>query len=354
MLLVVEEQVRGVDGVKEVRSVAAEGVASVSVELLLGRDGDRVLSDVKSAVDRITSFPADVERPVISLVTMRRQVITLVVYGDAPERSLRRVAEGVRDDILQSPRITTVEMAGARPLEIAVEVPQENLRRYGLSLGGIAEAIRGASIDLPAGALKTDRGEVLLRTTERREWGREFAELPLISRADGTQVTIGDVAAVQDGFSDVDLEMTFDGKRAQLVDIYRVGDQTPTEIADIVKRYVGEQQGALPAGISMATWNDQSEFLRGRIDLLVRNAALGLVLVMVVLGLFLELKLAFWVTLGIPISFIGAFLLLPIFGSVSINMVSLFAFIVTLGMVVDDAIVVASRRTIIALTATAR
>ncbi|MBX3248981.1 MAG: efflux RND transporter permease subunit [Myxococcales bacterium] len=340
--LAIEEAVQGLDGVKEVRTTATEGFAVVAVELLLGADTDRALNDVKSAVDRITSFPQDIERPVVALATNRRQVVSLILHGDVEdaERVLHDLAEQVRFDLLEKPEITYVEIAGTRPLEIAVEVPQSELRRHGLTLAEVAGAVRAASIEVPAGSLKTRSGDILLRTTERRERGSEYADITLRSRADGGRIRLGDIANIEDGFREEDRAARFLGNRAVSVDVFRVGDEGPIQVAGAVRRYLDEELSErLPPGVEAVIWNDTSELYSDRIDLLSRNAQIGLILVLIILGLFLEPRLAFWVTLGIPISFAGAMLFLPS-AEVSINMISLFAFIVVLGMVVDDAIVV--------------
>lgn len=337
--LAIEEAVRGIDGVKEVRSTASEGVATIVVELLLGTNAQKTLSDVESAVGRITSFPADIERPIISLATMRGEAISLVIHGNASESALRAIGDRVRDELLQQPGITTIELAGVRPLEIHIEAPEARLRAYGLRLDEVAAAVRQASVEIPGGAVKIRRGEVLLRTAERRTDATEFENIVIRSQPDGTIVRVGDVATVTDGFREVDQEAYFEGHRAVMVKVFRVGDQTPLALAETVQRYAREHAHELPPGVHFATWNDRSEMYAQRLDLLRRNAIMGLALVMLVLGLFLETRLAFWVTLGIPTSFLGTLLLLPATG-VTINMISLFAFILTLGIVVDDAIVV--------------
>ncbi len=339
VVLAIEEAVRGLDDVKEVRSTATEGMGVVAVELMLGANADRALADIKSAVDRITSFPEDIERPVVSLATLRRQVVSLVIYGDKSEAELRRLAERTRDELLDLPEITYVELDGVRPLEISVEVPQENLRRYGLTIDQVARTIRASSVEIPGGGVKTRSGEVLLRTSERRDRGSEFEEIVLLSRPDGSQVRVRDIARVTDAFREMDQEALFNGKRAVMVNVFRVGDETPIESAEAVKRYMEQNRERFPSGVELAIWNDASEIYADRVDLLMRNAMAGLVLVLLTLGLFLEVRLAFWVTLGIPVSFVGSLLFLPA-TDVSVNMISLFAFILTLGMVVDDAIVV--------------
>ncbi len=339
VILAAEEAVRGLEGIKEVRSRASEGGALVTVELLTGADPDRALADIKSAIDRVTSFPEDIERPVTSLATNRMEVISLVLSGDVPEKALRALGEKTREELLLEPNITQVELTGVRPPEVSIEVPRAQLRRYGLTLESVAAAVRAASVELPGGGVKTAGGEVLVRTTERRRTAADFRDIVVLGRPDGTAVHLGDIAAVRDEFRDTDQAAFFNGQRAVMVDVYRVGAQTPLDVAATVKRYAQEHAEQLPPGVSIGIWADRSQWYAERLDLLLRNAGLGLVMVMGILALFLELRLAFWVTMGIPISFLGSLLFLPQLGA-SINMISLFAFIVTLGMVVDDAIVV--------------
>ncbi|MEM1414792.1 MAG: efflux RND transporter permease subunit [Myxococcota bacterium] len=339
VVLAVEEAVRGIDGVKEVRGTASEGNATVAVELLTNADADRALNDVKSAVDRVTSLPEDTERPIIAMATNRRQVLTLVLYGDVDESVLHDLAEEARFDLLGLDDVTYLEITGTRPLEIAVEVPQAKLREHGLTLLEVADAIRASAVEIPGGGVKTRGGEILLRTDERRDFGVEFEDIVLRSQPNGADLTVGDVATVRDGYQETDRESYFFGKRAVRLNVFRVGDETPISVSAAVHQWLQEKQGTFPPGVETSIWGDQSESYADRVDLLRRNGTLGLALVLLVLGLFLEPRLAFWVTLGIPISFAGSLLLLPGW-DLSINMISLFAFIVTLGIVVDDAIVV--------------
>lgn len=339
ILFAVEEAVRGIDGVKRVISVAREGIGSVTVELLLGADGDNVLNDIKSAVDQIQSFPLNAERPTVRLLAIRSEVLTAVIYGDTSEHVLRNIAEQVRDDLLLSKDITLVELGGIRPREISVEISQATLKSYGFTLTDVASRIASSSIETPAGDIKTTSGELALRTSDRLDKAIEFEDVIVASNQAGVNVRLGDIATVTDTFAETSERARYNGKNAVLVKVFRTGDQTPIEISDTVHAYVKDFAEKLPAGISIDTWNDMSEYYRGRMSLLLRNACIGLVLVFFVLGLFLEARLAFWVTMGIPASFFGSFLLLPSL-DISINMLSLFAFIVTLGMVVDDAIVV--------------
>ncbi len=339
ILLALEEAVRGVDGVDKVTAIAEEGLASVTVELMLGTDNNKAAQDIKNEADRITSFPEDAERPMVKLEVMKPQVVSVAVHGEQDQRLLRELAERVRSELLRHPRITQVELKNVPPLEIAIEVPPEALRRYGLTLEAVAAAVGATAVEVPGGGVKTGKGEVLLRLNERRNIGREFADIPLVSLPDGTTVVLGDVAEIRDGFEETDQRSYYNGEPAVNIEVGRVGDQTPIEVAEAVKEIVARIRPALPPGVDVTVWNDLSEIFRDRIDLLLRNGALGLVLVMVLLGCFLQVRLAWWVMMGIPVSFLGGMLFLPGF-DVSINMISLFAFIMALGIVVDDAIVV--------------
>jgi|Deesub1362A_J573_1020465.scaffolds.fasta_scaffold00093_99 multidrug efflux pump subunit AcrB len=339
ILIKIEENISGIAGIKEIQSVATEGFGKVIAEILPGEDVDLIMQDIKTEVDRINTFPKEAEKPVITKLVNRREVISVVVYGNISERSLREHAESIRDDLLAMPEITQASLKGVRPYEISIEVPEENLRRYGLTLEQIAQRIRQASVDLPAGSVKSSGGEVLIRTKEKRYKGFEYADITIIENSDGTEVKLGDIATVKDTFRETDEFSRFDDMPAAMVAVYRVGDQKPTEISRVVRQYVEQKRLSLPDSVKIATWNDSSELLKSRMNLLLKNAFLGLILVFLVLGLFLQIRLAMWVMLGIPISFLGALFIMPAL-DVSINMISLFAFILALGIVVDDAIVV--------------
>lgn len=338
IILAVEEGVRGIDGIKELQATAAEGVGRVQVELLEDVDQQRVYQDIKQEIDRIVTFPEDAEEPQVSLVVRRREVLNMQFYGDVSEVALRETVEQVRDRLLQNPGITQVDLSGARDYEILVHVSRENLRAYSLTLADVAARISAASIELPGGTVETSGGDILLRIKDRRDWSRQFSDIPLITTAAGAVLTLGDIASVEEGFEDTDRRAFFNGQRSMGVDVYRVGKQTPIGVSDEVRAAMVEIAADLPDGIDWIINNDRSDIYRQRLHLLLKNAFIGLSLVLFVLGLFLEFKLAFWVTMGIPISFLGGLLFMPALG-VSINMISLFAFIIALGIVVDDAIV---------------
>jgi len=339
IVLAIEEVVRGLEGVDEVSSVAREGFGTVTIELLVGADVQKVAQDIKSEVDRITTFPEDTEEPQVRIAWHKREVLSVIIYGDTKDTVLHELAERARDQLLTSPDITQVEVSGLPPPEIGIEISQEDLRRYGIALDDVAARLRNASVDLPGGGIKTRSGEVLVRVKERRDYGRQFARLPIITTADGSEVLLGDIATIDDSFQDTDRYSRYNGKPAIMVEVYRVGDQTPIQVADAVRGMFDEITASLPPGMGTAIHHDRSEIYRQRLELLLRNGTVGLALVLIVLGLFLEARLAFWVMLGIPISFLGSFLFLPSTG-VTVNMISLFAYIIAVGIVVDDAIVV--------------
>ena len=348
IVLAVEEEVRGLDDVEKVNAMAREGLGVIWVELQLGADSKKALADVKNAVDSIRTFPQDSERPTVSLAENQRHVITVILHGEQSEVALRKLAEDVREQLLERDEITQVELAGTRSPEIAIEIPQENLRRFRLTLDQVAEIVRRSALDLPGGRVKATGGEILVRTKERRYTGVEYAELPIITRNDGTIVTLGEIANIRDDFDESDVAAHYfaslaplggDGERAVRLDVFRVGEQTPAEVSAAVQETVDELNRELPPTVRVAIWEDISERLDDRIQLLVKNALLGLALVLILLGLSLDPRLAFWVTLGIPTSICGGLLFFPA-ADLSINLVSVFAIIVTIGIVVDDAVIV--------------
>ncbi len=335
----IEERVADLETVKRVRSSAGEGVGLVSIELFEGADVREALDDVKSRVDAIDTFPAETEKPVIQEVVMRRQVLSIAITGEIDERARRRLGEQVRDELSAIDGITQVELVASRPYEVSIEISEQALRRYGLSFDQVARAVRRSSLDLPGGSVKSQGGEILLRTKGQAYRGREFEDLVLLHRVDGTRLTLGQVATVVDGFADTDQAARFDGEPAVLVQLFRVGEQNVNELAEKAKAYVEEARQRMPEGVRLTVWQDDTKVLRSRMETLMKNGIAGLILVLLVLTLFLRLRLALWVSLGILVSFMGAFWVMPGL-DLSINLVSLFAFIVVLGIVVDDAIVV--------------
>lgn len=339
IVLKIEEAIQQVSGIKHINSTASSNGASVMVEVEEGRDPRQVLEDIKIRVDAIPQFPSEAEKPVIKIDDDRRSVISVVIAGDMAERDMRRLGEQVRDELAAQPGITHVELSGARMYEIGIEISEDTLRKYGLTLESISNAIRNAAIDLPAGVVRTDAGDVSLRTRGRAYSGEDYARVVILTRPDGTKLTLGEIAKIEDGFNENPLIARLNGKRCVAVNVTREGDQNAITIADNVKRYIEEARTRLPDGITVEYWNDRSKIVKGRIQLLLENARSSLILVLICIGLFLRLESVFWIVVGLPVSFLGAFALMPA-TDIAINLSTLFGFILVLGIVVDDAIVI--------------
>jgi len=339
ILLPVEEAVRGLEVVEEVISTARENRGTVSVELTKGTSRERGLQVINQAVDTIQTFPDDTEEPEVSLRTERRDVLEVRLFGDTSHWALFQVAEQVRDQLVRQDGITQVEIDRNPQRVIHVELSQDVLRAHGLTLDDVAERIAEASDDVPAGRLETDKGNLAIRLKSRRQWARDFGSIPIVDSERGDPVRLEDIADIRDGFEETMFFSEFSGVPDVELGVYRVGDQTPTQVAAAVERAMREMESQLPTGISWIITDNRAETYRQRLTLLLGNGALGLLLVLVLLGIFLQYRVAMWVTIGMFTSFIGTLLFLPLLG-VSINMISMFAFLVALGIVVDDAIVV--------------
>lgn len=338
VVLPIENELSELDGFKEVNSTASEGSAFVRVELENGTDRQQAYQDIQQAVNRISTFPDQIERPVVSVLSRAISVVELALFGPVDTFELKRLAEQVRSRLLESSQVTKVELTGVPDEEIHIEIPQHVLQTYGISLQQVANTIGDNAIEQSAGTVRTQGGDILVALDNRRYWAQEFVDVPVISDEAGVQLRLGDIASIREGFSDANELVTYNGETAIRFDIYRAEDQTPLTVASAVHQKLDEIRAELPPGIEVIVTDDDGKTYQGRVGLLVKNAAIGLILVLVLLSLFLEYRLAFWVTMGIPTSFLGALLLLPA-ADISINMVSMFAFIVALGIVVDDAII---------------
>ena len=336
----VEEQIRGVEGLDRLEATASEGLGSVIAQFKSGTDVDRAINEVKAEVDRIITFPEGAERPQVREITSRQNVIRLLVHGDAPERALKELAYDLEEGISSLPEVSLAEVSGARPYEVSIEVPLSRLRALGLTLEDIALAVRQGSMELSAGTLSTGEDEILVRTLGRNYDQGDFEDIIVLTRPDGTSVRLSEIATVRDGFADTDLSLRYNGRKAVGIDVYRASNEKVLEIAEAVREHLtSEVLPALPAGVGVEIWKDDSVEVSGRLGLMIENALLGLALVLVALTLFLEVRLALWVATGLAISFIGTFLFMGFLG-VSVNMFSLMALVLALGIVVDDAIVV--------------
>lgn len=334
----IEEAVFDVSGIKEMQSRAGEGSGRVTLEIEDGYDMGEILDQVKDRVDSINTFPVEAERPRVSLDTFTERLIAVVISGNLSERDLMRLGENVRDDLTGLPNITMVSMKVARPYEIGIEVSEDTLKQHGLTFDQIVSAVRNSSINLSAGSVRTESGDILLRTTNQAYDYDDFSKIVVYSREDGTRLTLADIAKVNDGFDETPLISNYNGNRCVVLDVYRSGDQNLLVLADEVKNYLKEKQTTLPEGVELSYWSDDSERVKERLKTLSGSAIFGFVLVLIVLSLFLRPSLALWVSLGIPVAFSGSFIILYLW-DVSLNLSTLFAFILVLGIVVDDAIV---------------
>ncbi|MGE9295608.1 MAG: efflux RND transporter permease subunit, partial [Puniceicoccales bacterium] len=304
-----------------------------------GTDRMRAFQDIDQAISRIRTFPDDIEEPEVRLQSQQREVLEVVLYGAVDDWTLRILAERLRDRFLSDSRITQVELGRAPEYVTHVEISRATLREYGLTLSDVAELIESSSEDVAAGAVETRAGEVLLRMKERRQWAGEFGDIEIIAADSGASVRLADIATIRDGFEEAGFNSQFNAQSSVELNIYRIGDQSPIDIANAVEDIMADVEQTLPPGVTWRIDNNAAEEFRQRLALLIENGLLAIVIVLTILALFLEFRLAFWVMMGMTASFIGGIMFLPMI-DVSINMISMFAFLVVLGIVVDDAIVV--------------
>lgn len=335
----VEDAVRSVQGILELSSEAREGSGSVSIELVAGTDRMKAFQEVDQAVNRIRTFPVDAEDPEVSIRARQQEVMDIGLYGDIDVWSLRQLIEQLRDRLLSEPEITQVELGNMPDYVTHVEIEQSQLRRYGLTLAEVADIISDSGRDVPAGSIETSSGEILLRLNERKQWAEEFGRIPIITGENGATVTLAEIATIEDGFEEAGFHSRFNRQPSVELSVYRVGEQSPIEVAAAVQRVLDELDSTLPEGVNYRIDSNDAENFSDRLDLLLSNGGLAIIIVLVILAIFLEYKLAFWIMMGMTISFVGGILFIP-FVDVSINMISMFAFLVVLGIVVDDAIVV--------------
>ena len=344
IIVPIEETIQDIEGIDRIRSTADQGSGNVQVDVENGFNTRNVMDDIKTRVDAIQNLAEEAEKPLLTELLIKAQVMSIAVSAETDERTLREIAEQVRTGLLTYKggeiSVTQASLAGVRDYEISIEVSEDTLRQFGLSFDDVATAVRKSSLDLPGGSVRTSGGEVLIRTESRRYSAEEFSRITVVTREDGSKVTLDQIATIRDEFEEDPIETRFNGESAILINVFRVGNEDTIKIADTVKKYVYEVAPQnMPDGVTLDIWKDDSRYLSGRLSLLAKNGIFGLLLVTVVLALFLRPSLALLVSIGIPVSFAGAIMLMPYTG-ISINMISLFAFILVLGIVVDDAIVV--------------
>jgi len=333
----VEEAVRSVQGIKEIVSQANEGSGEINIELVAGSERMKGFQDIDQAINRIRTFPDDIERPEVSLRSRQRDVLQIGLYGEADIWTLRILAERLRTILLSNPEITQVELNNIPDFETRIEITRNNLQKYNLTLGQVADIIRQSSNDVPAGAVQTQSGEILLRMKERKQWADEYGNITIVSAPSGAKVSLSDIATITDGFEETGFHGQFNQQNYVELQIFRVGDQSPLEIEDAALGILEDFK--LPPGVNYRTDSNRASDYRERLSLLTENGVLAILIVLLILTLFLEYRLAFWVMMGMTVSFIGGIIFLPLIG-ISVNMISMFGFLVVLGIVVDDAIVV--------------
>jgi len=337
----IEENLRQVNGIKKLTSTASEGLATVVVEISSGYDVQEVMDEIKTQVGSISSLPEQTVKPVVYRTRFTSNVMWVSLHGDIAEASLKELAKDIRDELKLKPGINKVEVVGARPYEIAIEVSEQRMREYGLTFEQVVNAVRASSVDLPGGAVKAENCSMLLRAKGQAYVFADFARIVLLRQSDGTRLLLSDIAQVRDDFTEMERFTTFDGRPSVSLRVDAVGEDNTLKIARTVKDYIAERKQSLPPSVTLDYWGDSSYYLQGRLDLMTDNMLAGAFLVLIALTIFLEFRVAFWVMMGIPVCFLGALALLPLpWFDVSINMISLFGFILVLGIVVDDAIII--------------
>ena len=338
----IEEAIEGVEGIDKIHSMANEGACGVNVELEMDADPTVALNEIKGRVDGINSFPDETEKPIVSMMALIRNVLLVALSGNADERVLKDVAHRIRDDIVAIDGVSQVGIEYIRPYEISIEVSEYALRRHGITLDHVVRAVRNSSLDMPGGAIKARDGEILIRSKGQAYWGPEFEDIVVLTRPDGTRVTLTEIANIRDGFEEGELFARFNGQPAAVLSVAQLDTQDLMQIAGDVKDYIENTRGALPEGMTLTVWTDASQELAERMDVLLTTAAGGLLLVLVVLALFLRFRLAMWVAAGIPIALLGTLAVFP-YAEMQISTLTIMAFILVLGVLVDDAIVVGER-----------
>ena len=338
----IEEALEGTEGIEKLITNAREGSCSVQAMLFDDANQNEALNEIKSQVDGINTFPIETEKPTVSKLTITSDVLQLAIYGDADERTLKEIGKELRDELSVIDGISTLSLNYVRPYEISIEVSENALRRYGITLEQVAQVIRNTSLDMPGGTIKTEGGEILLRAKGQAYWGEEFEDIVVVTRNDGTKVMLSELATVRDAFTEGDLRARFNGYPAVVIKVSRVGKEDAISMAADVKDFLSRFEPTLPPGLNISVWNDASEDLKLRLNSLNNMALSGLGLVIVVLALFLKFRLAMWVAAGIPIALLGTVAVFP-YADISMSSMTVLAFILVLGILVDDAIVVGER-----------
>ena len=340
VVLKIEEAINDLDGIKRVESDAYESFARIMIEPNEGIDLGKLLDEVQNRINAIQHFPDGAEEPIVRQPELLFPTLTLQLSGNIDERALKSLADEMRRELLSLPEVSSAEVVGARDYEISVEISEQLLREYHLTLGDVADIIAASSLDIPAGSVQTRNGDIMLRTLGQAYVQRDFEEIVLKTWPDGTRLLLGDIATIDDGFVDGNGFTTFDGQYSLGINVFAMGKQDIIDTAQATRDYMEQKRGQLPEGVTLDAWQDITYYLKERLGMMLKNLAVGALLVFIVLALFLEIKLAFWLMLGIPVCFLGAMAVIstPLVDA-SLDLLSIFGFIIALGIIVDDAIV---------------
>jgi multidrug efflux pump subunit AcrB len=340
VVLKIEEAINDLDGIKRVESDAFESYARIMIEPIEGYDLAKLLSEVQNRIDAIPHYPEEAEEPIVRQPELLFPALTLQLSGDMDERGMKSLADEIRRELLALPEVSSAEVVGARDYEISIEISEQLLREYHLTLADVATIISASSLDIPAGSVQTRNGDIMLRTLGQAYVQQDFEEIVLKTWPDGTRLLLGDIATVIDGFVDESGFSLFNGEYSLGINVFSMGEQDIIDTATVTKEYMAQKRFALPDGVTLDAWSDITFYLEERLGMMMKNLAVGALLVFIVLALFLEIKLAFWVMLGIPVCFLGTMAVIGTpYVDASLNLLSIFGFILALGIIVDDAIV---------------
>ena len=335
----IEEAIEEIEGIKQYTTTSREGYGTTLIEVKENYPVGDVLEDVRTKINAISTFPPDAEKPVIGELTVKDAVMLLYLSGDMPERRIKEWSERIKDDIQQLPQVSQVSIFGAREYEVSIEVSEEQLREYGLKLSDVASAVRRSNLNLAGGTIRSQGEEIRIRTMGRKYTGKELSGIVVLARPEGEIITLDWLAVIKDGFTEDPIAATINGNNSVLVMVWKTAEEDSLKMSKALQQFVKEKQQQLPAGANLKILYDNTEMLRSRINLLLKNGIIGLAIVFLLLWTFLNARLSFWAGMGVPISIAGALFILWAMGG-TINMVSLFGLIMVLGIVVDDAIVV--------------
>lgn len=337
----IEEKIKDIEGIYRFYSLSDESISTITIDVADGYNILEVLDQVQSRVDSIKTFPEQMEKPVINRKQIRRQAMMIQIYGDMSELGMKTLAEDLKLEMQQNPIFTSIDILGVRPYEVSIEIPERLLRKHQLSINQVVQAINSFSVDVPGGSIKTERGNIMLRTSGQAYTQYDFEKIAVTNFQDSSQILLGDIAQINDGFAEVEGYARFNGKPSVALAVFSGSDQDILKVAKAAQDFVDNKQQDLPDNVSLVTWADVTFYLSDRLQMMGSNMFMGALLVFIVLAVFLEIKVAFWVMLGLPVCFLGTFALMPLEPfNVTLNMVSLFGFLLVLGIAVDDAIII--------------